>query len=83
MDGGFFERYGSGLKENIEEQTAAIKKEDQLDILDENELAKIFEDTASKTVSYTDFLSSLLELNVSCKNTYTLSQFFNDILNNF
>ncbi|XP_050543331.1 protein unc-13 homolog 4B isoform X2 [Daktulosphaira vitifoliae] len=64
LDGGFFERYGSGLKENIEEQSAAIKKEDQLDILDEKELAKIYEDTASKTISYTDFFSSLLELNI-------------------
>ncbi|XP_050433740.1 protein unc-13 homolog 4B [Adelges cooleyi] len=64
LDGGFFERYGSGLKENVAEQTASIDEEDKLATLDENELAKIFEDTLQTVPSYKEFLSSVMELNM-------------------
>lgn len=64
MDGGFFERYGSGLKETFEEDTI-IAENDKLATLTEKETSNVFKETALKTqLSYTELLSSLLELNV-------------------
>lgn len=65
LDGGFFERYGSGLKDNVEEElvTAEVNK---YATLSENELQRVDDDIANKTqLSYQELLSSLLELNVS------------------
>lgn len=65
MDGGFFERYGSGLKENFEEDTIIAEK-DKFATLNEREISEVYKDTADRTqLSYTELLSSLLELNVS------------------
>lgn len=65
IDGGFFERYGSGLKENFEEDTIVAEK-DKYATLNEIEISKIYQDTADKTqLSYKELVSSLLELNVS------------------
>lgn len=65
MDGGFFERFGSGLKENIEEKIVIAEK-DQFSTLTERELSKTFEEIAERTqLSYKELLSSLIELNVS------------------
>lgn len=65
MDGGFFERYGSGLKENVEDKIVAAKA-DKYATLSENELKQVDEDIANRIqLSYTELLSSLLELNVS------------------
>lgn len=65
MDGGFFERFGSGLKENVAEEIITAGK-DTFSTLTERELSKVYEDTAERTqLSYKELLSSLLELNVS------------------
>lgn len=65
MDGGFFERYGSGLKENFEESTIIAEK-DRFTTLNEREISKVDQDTAARTqLTYKELLSSLLELNVS------------------
>lgn len=65
MDGGFFERYGSGLKENFEEDTIIAEK-DRFATLNEREISKVDQDTAARTqITYKELLSSLLELNVS------------------
>lgn len=67
IDGGFFERFGSGLKENFEEDTIVAEK-DKYATLNEIEISKIYHDTAEKTQpTYKELISSLLELNVSTK----------------
>lgn len=67
IDGGFFERFGSGLKENFKEDTIVAEK-DKYATLNEIEISKIYQDTAEKTQStYNELISSLLELNVSTK----------------
>lgn len=64
MDGGFFERYGSGLKENFEEDIVIAEK-DKFATLNEREISEVYNDTADRTqLSYKELLSSLLELNV-------------------
>jgi hypothetical protein len=65
MDGGFFERFGSGLKENVEEKIIIAEK-DKFSTLTERELSKVYEEITEKTqLSYKELISSLLELNVS------------------
>lgn len=65
MDGGFFERFGSGLKENFNEDTIADDK-DKYATLSEAEILKNYQDTADQTqLSYKELVSSLLELNVN------------------
>lgn len=68
MDCGFFERYGSGLKENFIEDTIIAEK-DKCATLNARELSEVYKDTENRTqISYKELLSSLLELNV-CINT--------------
>jgi len=68
MDGGFFERFGSGLKENFDEDKIVAEK-DKYATLSEAEILKIYQDTADQTqISYQELVSSLLELNVSTLN---------------
>jgi len=65
IDGGFFERYGSGFKENFEEDTI-IAEVDKLATLNEREISKVDNDISERTQpSYKELLSSLFELNVS------------------
>lgn len=65
MDGGFFERYGSGFKDNFEEDIIIAEK-DKFATLNEREISKIDNDIAERTqLSYKELLSSLLELNAS------------------
>lgn len=65
MDGGFFERYGSGFKNNFEEDTIIAEK-DKFATLTEREISKVDNDIADRTqLSYKELLSSLLELNAS------------------
>jgi len=65
MDGGFFERYGSGFKNNFEEDTIIAEK-DKYATLNEREISKVDNDIAERTqLSYKELLSSLLELNAS------------------
>lgn len=65
IDGGFFERYGSGLKENFEEDTIIAEK-DKYATLNAREISEVYQDTADRTqLSFNELLSSLLELNVS------------------
>jgi len=65
MDGGFFERYGSGFKNNFEEDTIIAEK-DKFATLNEREISKVDNDIAERTqLSYKELLSSLLELNAS------------------
>lgn len=64
MDGEFFERFGSGLKETFEEDTI-VAEHDKLATLSEKETSNVFKETALKTqLSYRELLSSLMELNV-------------------
>jgi len=73
MDGGFFERYGSGFKDNFEEDTI-IAEMDKYATLNEREISKVDNDIAERTqLSYKELLSSLLELNASiCFLIFTL-----------
>lgn len=65
MDNDFFERFGSGLKENVKEEIITAER-DKFSTLTERELSKVYEETAERTqLSYKELLSSLLELNVS------------------
>ncbi|XP_025408650.1 protein unc-13 homolog 4B isoform X2 [Sipha flava] len=65
MDGGFFERFGSGLKENVEEKIIIAEK-DKFSTLTERELSKVYEEITEKTqLSYKELISSLLELNIN------------------
>lgn len=74
MDGEFFERYGSGLKGTFEEDTI-VAEHDKLATLSEKETSNVFKETAVKTqLSYTELLSSLMELNV-CIFSYLLLTF--------
>lgn len=77
IDGGFFERFGSGLKENFIEDTIVAEK-DKYATLNEIEISKIYQDTAEKTQpTYNELISSLLELNVSTKYWLLLILFKN------
>jgi len=65
IDGGFFERYGSGFKDNFEEDTIIAEK-DKFATLNEREISRVDNDIAERTqLSYKQLLSSLLELNAS------------------
>lgn len=79
MDGGFFERFGSGLKENFDEDKIVTEK-DKYATLSEAEILKIYQDTADQTqLSYKELVSSLLELNVSTlKNVCATLNYTND-----
>lgn len=64
LDGGFFERYGSGLKDNFIEDTIIAEK-DKCATLNAKEISEVYKDTENRTqLSYKELLSSLLELNV-------------------
>ncbi|KAE9529780.1 hypothetical protein AGLY_011876 [Aphis glycines] len=68
IDGGFFERYGSGFKHNFEEDTIIAEK-DKFATLNEREISIVDNDIAERTqLSYKELLSSLLELNAKTKN---------------
>lgn len=65
MDGRFFERHDSSLKTNVQKESF-ITYVDTYDTLNKKELEKVYDDIANRTqLSYTELLSSLLELNVS------------------
>ncbi|XP_026805055.1 protein unc-13 homolog 4B isoform X2 [Rhopalosiphum maidis] len=65
IDGGFFERYGSGFKDNFEEDTIIAEK-DIFATLNEREISRVDNDIAERThLSYKQLLSSLLELNIN------------------
>lgn len=64
MDGGFFERFGSGLRDNFKEDTIIAEK-DKFVTLNAKEISDVDKDTAERTqLSFKELLSSLLELNV-------------------
>lgn len=64
IDGAFFERYGSGLKDTYDEDTI-VAEHDKLATLTEKETSNVFKETALKTqMSYKELVSSLMELNV-------------------
>ncbi|VVC40707.1 Hypothetical protein CINCED_3A013301 [Cinara cedri] len=65
LDGGFFERYGSGLKDNFIEDTIIAEK-DKFATLNTREILDVYKDTETRTqLSYKELLSSLLELNIT------------------
>lgn len=64
MDGGFFERFGSGLRDNFKEDTITAEK-DKFVTLNAKEISDVDKDTMERArLSFKELLSSLLELNV-------------------
>lgn len=64
MDGGFFKPYGSGLKENFDEDIFMAENH-EFNALNETNTSETINETAEDTlIPYTELLSTSLELNV-------------------
>lgn len=64
MDGGFFEPFGSGLKENFSEDIF-IAGNDEFNEVNETNISEVVNETTEDTPSpYTELLSTSLRLNV-------------------
>lgn len=64
MDGGFFEPYGSGLKENFNEDTFAVENDEFHEVNETNVSEAVNETTEDTSSPYTELLSTSLRLNV-------------------
>lgn len=64
MDGGFFETYGSGLKESFNEDSYTVENDESNEV-NETNISEVINETTEDTLSpYTELLSTSLRLNV-------------------